>query len=66
MVTATDWIEAMLKAFWTNKSGATAIEYGLIVACLSLTIVAAAVGVGNEVEDMFTNPNRQMQEAFSR
>lgn len=56
----------MLKAFWTNKSGATAIEYGLIVACLSLTIVAAAVGVGNEVEDMFTNPNRQMQEAFSR
>ena len=55
----------MFKAFLKDKRGATAIEYGLIIACLSLVIVAAISNVGNEVEDMFGNQDREMQKAFS-
>jgi len=55
----------MFKAFLKDKRGATAIEYGLIIACLSLVVVAAVGRVGNAVEDMFSNQDRQMQKAFS-
>lgn len=56
----------MFKAFLKDKRGATAIEYGLIIACLSLVIVAAVGSVGNSIEDMFSNQDRQVQRAFSR
>lgn len=39
----------MFRRFAKNKSGATAVEYGLIVAVLSLAIVA---GVGNVADSL--------------
>jgi len=50
--------------FLKSRSGATAIEYGLIVALLSLVIVAAVGNVGNELSDMFSNQDRALQQAF--
>ena len=32
-----------------DESGATAIEYGLIVALIAVAIIAALISVGNEV-----------------
>lgn len=56
----------MFKAFLKDKRGATAIEYGLIIACLSLAVVAGISRVGNKVEDMFANQDGEIQKAFSR
>lgn len=32
----------VLKAFWADESGATAVEYGLLVSCIFLAAVTAA------------------------
>ena len=47
----------MLKLFAklkTNTSGATAIEYGLIAALISVAIIGAAVAIGGNLEEVFT------------
>jgi pilus assembly protein Flp/PilA len=41
-------------AFLKNESGATAIDYSLIVAGISLTIIAAVQSVGGTVNSKFT------------
>jgi pilus assembly protein Flp/PilA len=35
-------------------SGATAIEYGLIAACISVAIIAVVQGVGSKLNTTFT------------
>ena len=40
--------------FLKDKSGATAIEYGLIAALISITIVAGANIAGPALDDLFT------------
>lgn len=46
---------AMFRKFITDQSGATAIEYGLIVAVLSLAIVAGVANFGNSLNNMFND-----------
>jgi pilus assembly protein Flp/PilA len=55
----------LIKRFLRGRSGATAIEYGLIVALLSLVVVAGVGAVGNGVQDMFANQDREIQKAFN-
>lgn len=55
-----------IRRFLADRGGATAIEYGLIVALLSLVVVAGIGSVGNAVEDMFANQDRELQKAFNR
>ena len=43
-----------IKNFIHNESGATAIEYGLIAALVSVTAVSALTGVGTALADIFT------------
>ena len=43
----------MLKRFLRDKSGATAIEYGLIVAVLSLAIVGGVEVFSNSMQARF-------------
>jgi pilus assembly protein Flp/PilA len=45
----------LLSSFVRNESGATAIEYGLIAACISVAIIAAVQGVGSKLNTTFTN-----------
>jgi pilus assembly protein Flp/PilA len=45
----------LLSRFVCNESGATAIEYGLIAACISVAIIAAVQGVGSKLNTTFTN-----------
>jgi pilus assembly protein Flp/PilA len=40
-------------AFLKNESGATAIEYGLIAAGISVVIIAAVTTVGNNLQTTF-------------
>ena len=45
----------MLRSFLLDESGATAIEYGLIAALISVGIIAAATTVGNNLQSVFTS-----------
>jgi pilus assembly protein Flp/PilA len=41
--------------FLKDESGATAIEYGLIAACISVAIIAVVQGVGTKLTSTFTS-----------
>ena len=43
--------------FLSDNSGATAIEYGLIAAGISLAIIAAVNGLGSNLNGVFTSVN---------
>ena len=44
-----------LKRFVKDESGATAIEYGLIAAGISVAIIAVVQGVGSSLNTTFTS-----------
>lgn len=44
-----------LVSFLKDESGATAIEYGLIAACISVAIIAVVQGVGTKLTSTFTS-----------
>jgi pilus assembly protein Flp/PilA len=46
---------AALKAFLRDESGATAIEYGLIAAGISVAIITVVGGLGSKLESTFTS-----------
>jgi pilus assembly protein Flp/PilA len=45
----------ILARFAKDESGATAIEYGLIAACISVAIIAVVQGVGTKLNTTFTS-----------
>ncbi|HKY86709.1 MAG TPA: Flp family type IVb pilin [Pseudorhodoplanes sp.] len=44
---------AVLKSFLRNESGATAIEYGLIAAGISVAIITVVGQLGSKLNDTF-------------
>ncbi len=44
----------IVKRFLNDESGATAIEYGLIAALISVGIIAAATTMGNGLSNLFS------------
>jgi len=50
----------LVKRFLTDQSGATAIEYGLIAALISVAIVAGAQGSGQLIADNFNTASDAM------
>ena len=47
--------------FVTDESGATAIEYGLIAAGISLAIIAAVNGIGGSLSTKFGDINTSLK-----
>jgi pilus assembly protein Flp/PilA len=47
--------------FLNNESGATAIEYGLIAAGISLVIIAAVNGIGGKLNTTFNSINTSLK-----
>lgn len=45
---------SILKRFLADESGATAIEYGLIAALVSVAAIAALTAMGDSLKAMFT------------
>ncbi|WP_426616064.1 Flp family type IVb pilin [Bradyrhizobium sp. McL0616] len=43
----------MVQKFWSNESGATAIEYGLIAAGIALAIITVVNSLGTTLNDKF-------------
>ena len=44
----------LVSSFMKDESGATAIEYGLIAAGISVAIIAVVQGLGTKLKDTFT------------
>jgi pilus assembly protein Flp/PilA len=51
--------------FIHDQDGATAIEYGLIVASIAVTILVALNSVGLEVSDLYEHVGTRVVEALS-
>ena len=51
----------ILKKFIADESGATAIEYGLIAAGISLAIIAVVKGLGTKLNTKFTSINSSLK-----
>jgi pilus assembly protein Flp/PilA len=54
-------LKRTLLKFWQDQSGATAIEYGLIAAGISLAIIAVVNGLGSNLNDKFTSVNNSLK-----
>jgi pilus assembly protein Flp/PilA len=50
----------MIVAFLKNENGATAIEYGLIAAGISIAIIATVNALGTQLSSTFTNVTTQL------
>ena len=51
----------MLRAFLADGSGATAIEYALLAAGISLAIIAVVNGLGTKLNTKFTAINTSLK-----
>ncbi|RWL41620.1 MAG: Flp family type IVb pilin [Mesorhizobium sp.] len=56
----------LLQQFVRDETGATAIEYGLIVAVLSLTIIGGVGKAADALQWLFSDNNSRLVQAFSR
>ena len=54
-------MKTTLARFFADQSAATAIEYGLIAAGISLAIIAAVNGLGTTLNGMFTSINTSLK-----
>lgn len=54
-------MSGLCKAFLRDESGATAIEYGLIAAGISVAIIAAVNALGTKLNTTFTTVSTQLR-----
>jgi pilus assembly protein Flp/PilA len=54
-------LQRIFRNFLSDQSGATAIEYGLIAAGISLAIIAVVNGLGTNLNDKFTSINTALK-----
>lgn len=52
-----------VKALLADESGATAIEYGLIAALVSVAAIAALTAMGSSLETMFNRVSNELSGA---
>ena len=56
---------SILARFLTDESGATAIEYGLIAALVSVAAIGALTALGGSLNTMFTTVSSAVASATS-
>jgi pilus assembly protein Flp/PilA len=44
----------LIKSLWNDESGATAVEYGIMVALIAVAIIVIVTQVGLSLEGLFT------------
>ena len=54
-------MKKLIGKFWADESAATAIEYGLIAAGISLAIIAVVNGLGTTLNTKFTSLNTSLK-----
>jgi pilus assembly protein Flp/PilA len=53
-------MSAIFARFMKDESGATAIEYGLIAALISVALITGATALGNALNNQFQNLSTQL------
>ena len=48
-------MKRVISKFWSDESGATAIEYGLIAAGIALAIITVVNSLGSTMNDKFAS-----------
>jgi len=54
-------MKTLVSRFVKDESGATAIEYGLIAAGISVAIIAVVNGIGGTLNTKFSSINTQLR-----
>jgi pilus assembly protein Flp/PilA len=55
------FMSQLVARFWKDQSGATAIEYGLIAAGISVVIIAVVNGIGTKLNTTFGSISTQLK-----
>jgi pilus assembly protein Flp/PilA len=55
------WMRRLFSRFLADQSGATAIEYALIAAGISIVIVVAVGGIGTNLNTKFSSVNASLK-----
>ena len=56
----------LMAKFYTDISGATAIEYGLIAALVSVAAIGALTAMGGSLKKMFNEVSSQLNSATTQ
>ncbi len=56
-------MKSMIERFIKDDSGATAIEYGLIAALISVALITGATTLGNALNTQFDNLSKKLNYA---
>lgn len=59
-----DWKE-MIAKIWHDQTGATAVEYGLILAVIFLAMITALEGFGQSFDQLWTQTTQVLATAIS-
>jgi len=54
-------MKSIIKSFFQDESGATAIEYGLIAAGIAVAIIAAVNGLGEKLSSNFVSISNSLK-----
>ena len=55
-----------LQSLWKDEDGATAIEYGLLAALISVAIIVAVTTLGETLNGVFEEVNTELDAAAPR
>ena len=53
----------MVKKFFRDEAGATAVEYGLMVALIAVVIIVAVTQLGQNLNEKFNNVAQTVKDA---
>jgi pilus assembly protein Flp/PilA len=56
-----DWVMRLIYKFLKDENAATAIEYGLIAAGISIVIITAVKGIGTKLNTTFGSISTQLK-----
>ena len=49
-----------LKMFWKDKSGLSAVEYGLLAAGIAVGLYTVIAGIGTQLKDIYTSVSNDL------
>ena len=53
-------MQKLITRLWKEEDGATAVEYGIMVAAIAAVIITVVIGVGSQTNDAFSTVNTSM------